>query len=196
MGVRTQTLGLFKAVHRDARHWQILALSGLFCLSLTTSDFSARPLALLAAIIGAMSAQAAGTVWVNARKERRRARSGSYWRGSSLEAGFVGWFAGFQWKSALITSLSLSILLRANSLWFWLAAGFIAISAKILIRYRGKHLFNPACIGIVAVSVIAGSAASLVAAFAVSRFLSHANPARTVPPTVVLSSFLLFGEWR
>lgn len=159
MGVRTQTLGLFKAVHRDARHWQILALTGLFCLSLTTSDFGARPLALLAAIIGAMSAQAAGTVWVNARKERRRARSGSYWRGSSLEAGFVGWFAVFQWKSALITSLSLSILLRANSLWFWLAAGFIAISAKFLIRYRGKHLFNPACIGIVTVSLLAGSAA-------------------------------------
>ncbi len=152
-------IGLFKAVNRDARHWQILALSGLFCISLTSSDFGARPLALLAAIIGAMTAQVAGTVWVNARREVRTARSGSYWRGSSLEAGFVGWLSGFQWKSALITSLSLSILLRANSLWFWLAAGFIAISAKFLIRYRGKHIFNPACIGIVIVSLIGGSAA-------------------------------------
>lgn len=152
-------MGLFKAVHRDARHWQILALFGLFCISLSTSDFSARPLALLAAIVGAMTAQVAGTVWVNARKEQRRAKSGSYWRGSSLEAGVVGWMSGFQWKSALITSLSLSILLRASSLWFWLAAGFIAISAKFLIRYRGKHIFNPACIGIVAVSLIGGSAA-------------------------------------
>lgn len=159
MGVRTQITGLFKALHRDARHWQILALSGLFCISLSTSDFSARPLALLAAIIGAMTAQVAGTVWVNARKEERRAKSGSYWRGSSLEAGFVGWMSGFQWKSALITSLSLSILLRANSLWVWLAAGFLAISAKFLIRYRGKHIFNPACIGIVTVSLIGGSAA-------------------------------------
>ena len=97
MGGRTHITRLFKAVHRDARHWQILALSGLFCLSLSTSDFSARPMALLAAIIGAMSAQAAGTVWVNARKEERRAKSGSYWRGSSLEAGFVGWMSGFQW---------------------------------------------------------------------------------------------------
>ncbi len=67
--------------------------------------------------------------------------------------------ADFQWKSALITSLSLSILLRANSAWFWLAAGLIGVSAKFLIRYRGKHLFNPACIGIVAISLLAGSAA-------------------------------------
>ncbi len=159
MGVRTHAVGLFKAINRDARHWQILALFGLFCISFSTSDFSARPLALIAAIIGAMSAQLAGTVWVNARKEERRAKSGSYWRGSSLEAGAVGWLADFQWKSALITSLSLSILLRASSLWFWLAAGFIAISAKFLIRYRGKHILNPACIGIVTVSLIGGSAA-------------------------------------
>ena len=159
MGARTQVTGLFKAVNKDARHWQILALSGLFSISLTTSDFGAQPLALIAAITGAMFAQAAGTVWVNARKETRRAGSGSYWRGSNLMAGFVGWFAGFQWKSALITSLSLSILLRANSIWFWLAAGFIGVTAKFLIRYRGKHIFNPACIGIVVVSLLGGSAA-------------------------------------
>ena len=159
MGVRTRSVRLLKAVNQDARHWQILALSGLFSISLITSDFGARPMALFAAIAGAMFAQAAGTVWVNARKARRLADTGSHWRGSNLAAGFVGWFAGFQWKSALITSLSLSILLRANSLWFWLAAGVIAISAKFLIRYRGKHLFNPACIGIVVVSLLAGNAA-------------------------------------
>lgn len=150
---------LFQAVNQDARHWQILALSGLFAISLTTSDFGARPLALLAAIVGAMFAQVAGTVWFNARMAKRNAGSGSHWRASNLEAGLIGWFAGFQWKSALITSLSLSILLRANSLWFWLAAGIVGVTAKFLIRYRGKHIFNPACIGIVIVSLIGGSAA-------------------------------------
>ncbi|MEO1322799.1 MAG: RnfABCDGE type electron transport complex subunit D [Pseudomonadota bacterium] len=159
MGVRTKSIRLFRAINQDARHWQILALSSLFALSLTTSDFGARPTALLAAFMGAIFAQAAGTIWVNARKARRHARSGSHWRGSNLQAGIVGWFAGFQWKSAMITSLSLSILLRANSLWFWLAAGLIAITAKFLIRYRGKHIFNPACIGIVVVSLLAGNAA-------------------------------------
>lgn len=159
MGARTRSIRLFKAVNQDARHWQILALSGLFCISLTTSDFGARPKALLAAILGAMLAQAAGTYLVNVRNERRMAKSGSHWRGSSLVGAIIGWFAGFEWKSALITALSLSILLRANTAWFWLAAGFVAISAKFLIRYRGKHLFNPACIGIVFISLIAGNAA-------------------------------------
>ena len=159
MGVRTQAVSLFQVVNRDARHWQILALCGLFCISFTTSDFGARPTALIAAIFGAMSAQVMGTVWVNARREIRTSGTGSHWRSSSLEAGLVGWFAGYQWKSALITSLSLSILLRANSLWFWLVSGFFAISANFLIRYRGKHLFNPACIGIVTVSLLFGSAA-------------------------------------
>lgn len=149
----------FNAVNRDARHWQILALSGLFGLSLTSSDFGARPLALLAAMSGALLAQGVGTVWINARRARHLAGSGRHWRASPLQAGLVGWFADFQWKSALITSLSLSILLRANSLWFWLAAGLVGISAKFLIRYRGKHIFNPACIGIVAISLIGGSAA-------------------------------------
>ncbi|MEM7329119.1 MAG: RnfABCDGE type electron transport complex subunit D [Pseudomonadota bacterium] len=157
--MRTHSFRLFQAINQDARHWQILALSGLFSISLTTSDFGARPKALFAAILGAMFAQAAGTVWLNARKARRQANSGSHWRASNLQSGFVGWFADFQWKSALITSLSLSILLRANSAWFWLAAGFVAISAKFLIRYRGKHLFNPACIGIVVISLLAGNAA-------------------------------------
>lgn len=159
MGSRTQSIRLFKAINQDARHWQILALSTLFGLSLTTSDFGARPMALVAAIMGAMFAQAAGTVWVNARKANRNAQTGSHWRRSNLQAGLVGWFADFQWKSALITSLSLSILLRANSLWFWLAAGLIGVAAKFLIRYRGKHIFNPACIGIVTVSLLSGSAA-------------------------------------
>ena len=43
--------------------------------------------------------------------------------------------------------------------------------------------------------MIAGSAASLLAAIAVSRFLSRFSPARTVPLTVSLSAGLLFGEW-
>ena len=41
--------------------------------------------------------------------------------------------------------------------------------------------------------MIAGSAASLLAAIAVSRFLSRFSPARTVPLTVSLSAGLLFG---
>ena len=64
--------------------------------------------------------------------------------------------ARFEWKSATITALSLSILLRAVSPWIWALAALIGIGAKFIIRYRGKHIFNPACLGIVSTCLIFG----------------------------------------
>ncbi|MEM6464836.1 MAG: RnfABCDGE type electron transport complex subunit D [Pseudomonadota bacterium] len=129
MGVRNRAIEAFRAVDGDARHWQILALSGLFSISFLTSDFGAKPINLGMAVFGAMTAQLAGAVLTK---------------------------AAFQWKSALITSLSLSILLRATSPWFWFAAGLIGVGLKFAVRFNGKHIFNPACIGIVAVMLVFG----------------------------------------
>ncbi|HNS87915.1 MAG TPA: RnfABCDGE type electron transport complex subunit D [Parvularculaceae bacterium] len=64
----------------------------------------------------------------------------------------------FEAKSALITTLSLTLLLRAEALWPLAAAAFIAIASKFLLRMRGKHVFNPANIGIVAVTLATGAA--------------------------------------
>ena len=50
-------------------------------------------------------------------------------------------------RSAIITGLSLTLLLRADNLWAHPAAA-AAISSKSLIRVRGKHLFNPATFGV------------------------------------------------
>lgn len=52
-------------------------------------------------------------------------------------------------KSALITSLGLSMLLKASTPWFFALAGFIAIASKFIFVFKGKQLFNPANIGIV-----------------------------------------------
>lgn len=122
----------FDAVNSDARHWQILALSSLFWISFTQSDFGATPWALAAAVSGAMLAQGLGTYFTKGR---------------------------FEWKSALITSLSLSILLRATNPVFWFFAALVGIGAKFLIRYNKKHIFNPACIGLVVITLAAGSGA-------------------------------------
>ena len=51
--------------------------------------------------------------------------------------------------SPLITSLSLTLLLRADTVLLAACAAAIAISSKFLIRYRGKHVFNPANVAIV-----------------------------------------------
>lgn len=161
MGVRTRSWRLFKAFNRDARHWQILALSGLFFISFLNSDFGAKPLHLALAMTGALGVQFIGTVLVNLRRASRRkgpreGDHGNHWMRAGFRSGVSGLTNGFQWKSAAITSLSLSILLRAVSPWYWLVAGMIAIAAKFLIRWNGKHLFNPACIGIVTLMLVFG----------------------------------------
>ena len=62
------------------------------------------------------------------------------------------------WKSALITSLGLSLLLKVDDLYWVILATFIAIGSKFLIKYNGKHLFNPANVGVVATILITQNA--------------------------------------
>ncbi len=49
----------------------------------------------------------------------------------------------FDPKSALISSLSLCLLLRTNALAIAALGAAIAVGSKFLVRVRGKHLFNP-----------------------------------------------------
>jgi Na+-transporting NADH:ubiquinone oxidoreductase subunit NqrB len=55
----------------------------------------------------------------------------------------------FDVRSALITGLSLCLLLRTNTVWYAALAAAAAILSKFVFRLRGKHLFNPANIGLV-----------------------------------------------
>jgi len=130
-------LALYRRLDADPRHWQIIALSGLFGFSYSTSSFGADPLALAYAFTGAILAQALGTGILNLRAHKPLT-------------------GGFEWKSALITALGVTILLRAADPWIWLAAAFTGIALKFLIRIKGKHIFNPGCIGIVAMMLLLG----------------------------------------
>jgi Na+-transporting NADH:ubiquinone oxidoreductase subunit NqrB len=49
----------------------------------------------------------------------------------------------FDPKSALISSLSLCLLLRTNDLAVAALAAFIAIGSKFVLRWKNKHVFNP-----------------------------------------------------
>ncbi|MGH7318182.1 MAG: RnfABCDGE type electron transport complex subunit D [Candidatus Rokuibacteriota bacterium] len=51
--------------------------------------------------------------------------------------------ARFDPRSALISGLSLCLLLRTNALWLAVLTAVVAIASKFLIRWHGKHLFNP-----------------------------------------------------
>ena len=57
-------------------------------------------------------------------------------------------------KSALISGLSLCLLLRTNHLELAMLAAVVTIAGKFLIRFRGKHIFNPTNGGIVAMMLL------------------------------------------
>jgi Na+-transporting NADH:ubiquinone oxidoreductase subunit NqrB len=64
----------------------------------------------------------------------------------------------FDPKSALISGLSLCLLLRTNS-WALLAlTALVTIASKFVFRLRGKHLFNPTNFGLVSMMLFSGKA--------------------------------------
>ncbi len=51
--------------------------------------------------------------------------------------------------SPVITGLGLALLLRSDLLWLSPLAAALGIAGKFTLRFRGKHLFNPANLGLV-----------------------------------------------
>ncbi len=62
----------------------------------------------------------------------------------------------FDPKSALISGLSLCLLLRTNSVLLAALAAAATISSKFILRIHGKHVFNPTNFGIVALMLATG----------------------------------------
>ena len=60
----------------------------------------------------------------------------------------------FDPKSALISGLSLCLLLRTNFPLLAIVAAVITISSKFVIRWNGKHIFNPTNFGLVFLMVV------------------------------------------
>ncbi|HEY9833017.1 MAG TPA: RnfABCDGE type electron transport complex subunit D [Stenomitos sp.] len=67
-----------------------------------------------------------------------------------VNSGLVSFHPVTSLKSALITSLGLSLLLRADHYTTMILAGSLAILSKFLFHFERKHFFNPANFGIVA----------------------------------------------
>ena len=132
-GPLTNRLGLpaLAAPSIDPRWFQIAALGALLAFGLSRRAFEVEAIDIAAIFATAIFTQ---------------------WAMSTVFA------IKFEPKSALITSLSLSLLLRADGLWPLAAAAFIAIVSKFLIRINGKHVFNPANIGIVSAVALSGAA--------------------------------------
>lgn len=115
---------------RDPRLYQILILSSLLVYGVTRLDLEIRPGRALFLLAVALLAQYACT----------RA-----WR-----------LPAFDPRSALISGLSLCLLLRTNSAGLAALAAGAAIASKFALRVRGKHIFNPTNFGIMATMLATG----------------------------------------
>lgn len=107
----------------DPRCYQIVVLSLLLAYGVLALDFGIYYRNALAIILTAQLVQYIGT------------------RAAGL--------ARFDPLSALITSLSLTLLLRTDAVALAALAAAIAIGSKFLIRVQGKHVFNPANVALV-----------------------------------------------
>ena len=116
----------------DPRWFQISALSALLVYGMAQLHFEIAPAQAAVTLAAVLLTQFLGT------------------RCAQLSA--------FEAKSALISGLSLCLLLRTNSPALAAFAGTITIASKFLIRANGKHLFNPANFGLVATMLATGGA--------------------------------------
>ena len=112
---------------RDPRYFQVMVLSSLLAFGIGALDFGIHWQNAFAIVVTAQLAQFAGA------------------RAAGLDR--------FDPLSALITSLSLTLLLRTEYIALAALAAAIAIGSKFLIRVRGKHVFNPANVALVAMMV-------------------------------------------
>ena len=62
----------------------------------------------------------------------------------------------FDPRSALISGISLCLLLRTNSVPLLIATAVVTIASKFLLKWNRKHIFNPTNFGIVAMIALSG----------------------------------------
>jgi Na+-transporting NADH:ubiquinone oxidoreductase subunit NqrB len=116
----------------DPRLYQIACLAALLVYGIGWRSFDVSPAQIILTVGAALAAQAVGTRWAG--------------------------LPAFDAKSALISSISLCLLLRVDALWLAPAAAAIAVGSKFLVRWNGKHVFNPTNIGIAVVVALSDRA--------------------------------------
>src|SRR5215831_4949148 len=107
----------------DPRLYQIAVLSLLLTYGMVWLDLEIEPDRALAILATALLAQLVCTV--------------------------LAGLPRFDPRSALISGLSLCLLLRTNEVWPTVVAAIIAVGSKFVVRVRDKHVFNPTNVALV-----------------------------------------------
>lgn len=127
----------------DARNWQLIYLSFFLILGIFFRDWTIHPLSVGVILFSCLLTQ-------------------FFWQWKSQKIQIIGLFLEkwdnntfvsilnyYSWKSATITALGLSLLLRSNHLIILALAGVVSISSKFIFCTENKHYFNPANFGII-----------------------------------------------
>jgi Na+-transporting NADH:ubiquinone oxidoreductase subunit NqrB len=114
----------------DPRLYQIATLAGLLGYGVVWLDFEVQAPTAIAILATALVTQLAGT-WLTGRGR-------------------------FDPLSALISALSLCLLLRTGSLGLAIVTAVVAIASKFVVRVRDKHVFNPTNGALVAMMLVTG----------------------------------------
>ena len=117
---------------RDPRYYQVAVLTSLLAVGIGVLDFGIRWQNAVTIILTAQIMQFFGTRLVGLPR--------------------------FDPLSALITSLSLTLLLRTEFVGLAATAAVIAIGSKFLVRFRDKHIFNPANVALVSLMLLSDGA--------------------------------------
>lgn len=114
----------------DPRLYQIATLSSLLIYGLTVLDFDITMAQVNLTLVTALAVQ---------------------WLCSRLFA-----LPRFDPRSALISALSLCLLFRTRSLALTVLVATIAVSSKFLVRWKGKHIFNPTNFALAVMLLVTG----------------------------------------
>ena len=165
---------------QDPRYYQIAVLTSLVAFGVVVLDFGIRWQNATSIIATALAVQYVGT------------------RCARLQR--------FDPLSPTITSLSLTLLLRTDEPAIAALAAVIAIGSKFLIRFRNKHVFNPANVALVSLMLASdhawissgqwGSAAIGAFSLACLGFLvlTRARRAETTIAFLIIYAALLGGR--
>lgn len=134
---------------QDARDYQIAFLTSFLILGLATRDWTLKP-----ELIGTVILTCLATQWISDDLAKYFANAKVSEQKDSLEINKFKLSNPLKLpslRSAIITALGLSLLLRADSFSTMMLAGSLAILSKHIFKFNNKHFFNPANFGIISV---------------------------------------------
>jgi enediyne biosynthesis protein E5 len=115
---------------KDARYFQIIFQGIFLCYGIIALHWSNQGIYYALYIVSCIAAQTCCEYFLGNKKITFVQR---------MQFGF---------PSVLITILGLCLLLKTNHFGIAILAAVIAITSKYLLRFKGKHIFNPSALGI------------------------------------------------